>query len=52
MPEVTSAGAGCRVVQVEMIRYADDLRAFVRSEPAAHWVFGNVTDVVEGWLKL
>jgi group II intron reverse transcriptase/maturase len=34
------------------VRYADDLRVFVRSERAAHRVFGNVTDVVEGRLKL
>ena len=34
------------------VRYADDLRVFVRSARAAHRVFGNVTDVVEGRLKL
>jgi group II intron reverse transcriptase/maturase len=34
------------------VRYADDLRVFVRSERAAHRVFDGVTDVVERRLKL
>jgi group II intron reverse transcriptase/maturase len=34
------------------VRYADDLRVFVRSERAAHRVLGSVTDVVERRLKL
>jgi RNA-directed DNA polymerase len=34
------------------VRYADDLRVFVRSERAAHRVLDGVTDVVEGRLKL
>ena len=34
------------------VRYADDLRVFVRSERAAHRVLDGVTDIVEGRLKL
>jgi hypothetical protein len=34
------------------VRYADDLRVFVRSKRAAHRVLGSVTDVVEQRLKL
>jgi len=34
------------------VRYADDLRVFVKSERAAHRVLDGVTDVVEGRLKL
>lgn len=34
------------------VRYADDLRVFVRSERAAYRVLDGVTDVVEGRLKL
>jgi RNA-directed DNA polymerase len=34
------------------VRYADDLRVFVRSERAAHRVLDGITDVVEGRLKL
>jgi RNA-directed DNA polymerase len=34
------------------VRYADDLRVFVRSERAAHRVLGSVTAVVEQRLKL
>jgi RNA-directed DNA polymerase len=34
------------------VRYADDLRVFVRSERAARRVFDGVTDVVERRLKL
>lgn len=34
------------------VRYADDLRVFVRSERAASRVLDGVTDVVEGRLKL
>lgn len=34
------------------VRYADDLRVFVRSERAAHRVLGGVTEIVEGRLKL
>lgn len=34
------------------VRYADDLRVFVRSERAAHRVLDSVTDVIERRLKL
>jgi RNA-directed DNA polymerase len=34
------------------VRYADDLRVFVRSKRAAHRVLDSVTTVVEGRLKL
>jgi RNA-directed DNA polymerase len=34
------------------VRYADDIRVFVRSERAAHRVLDGVVDVVEGRLKL
>ena len=34
------------------VRYADDLRVFVRSERAAHRVLDGVTGIVEGRLKL
>jgi RNA-directed DNA polymerase len=34
------------------VRYADDVRVFVRSERAAHRVLDGVTDTVEGRLKL
>jgi RNA-directed DNA polymerase len=34
------------------VRYADDVRVFVRSERAAHRVLDGITDVVEGRLKL
>lgn len=34
------------------VRYADDIRVFVRSERAAHRVLDGITDVVEGRLKL
>ena len=34
------------------VRYADDLRVFVRSERAAHRVFDSVCGVIEGRLKL
>lgn len=34
------------------VRYADDVRVFVRSERAAQRVLGTVTDVVENQLKL
>ncbi len=34
------------------VRYADDVRVFVRSERAAHRVLDGVTDIVEGRLKL
>jgi RNA-directed DNA polymerase len=34
------------------VRYADDLRVFVRSERAAHRVLDSVTDVVERRLRL
>ena len=34
------------------VRYADDIRVFVRSERAAHRVLASVTKVIEGRLKL
>jgi group II intron reverse transcriptase/maturase len=34
------------------VRYADDLRVFVRSERAARRVLDSITDVIEGRLKL
>lgn len=34
------------------VRYADDIRVFVRSERAAHRVLNGIVDVVEGRLKL
>jgi RNA-directed DNA polymerase len=34
------------------VRYADDVRVFVRSKRAAHRVLGSVTQVIEGRLKL
>lgn len=34
------------------VRYADDVRVFVRSERAAHRVLDGIADVVEGRLKL
>jgi RNA-directed DNA polymerase len=34
------------------VRYADDVRVFVRSERAAHRVLDGIIDVVEGRLKL
>ena len=34
------------------VRYADNVRVFVRSERAAHRVLDGVTDIVEGRLKL
>ena len=34
------------------VRYADDVRVFVRSERAAYRVLDGITDVVEGRLKL
>src|SRR5207248_9466597 len=34
------------------VRYADDLRVFVRSERAAHRVFDSVADVIERRLRL
>src|SRR5262249_2361373 len=34
------------------VRYADDVRVFVRSERAAHRVLCSITEVVEGRLKL
>ena len=35
-----------------MVRYADDVRVFVRSKRAAHRVLDSITDVVERRLKL
>ena len=42
----------CGNAVTRFVRYADDLRVFVRSERAAHRVLGSVTDVVERRLKL